>query len=73
MHETISYVNSNYEVAIPLSVRRGLGLSPGDKVDFIKLHGAYHIVRVGSLEEARGSMKGKIKDPRIVREPDRVL
>ena len=73
MDDAISYVNSSYEVAIPLSVRRGLGLSPGDKVDFIKLHGAYHIVPVRPIEEARGSMKGKIKDPRIVREPDRVL
>ena len=66
-------MNSNYEVAIPPSVRKALDLSPGQKVDFIKLHGSYHLVPVRPIEEARGSLKGKIKDPRVIREPDRIL
>ena len=73
MDDKVSYLNSNYEVAIPPSVRKELRISPGDKVRFMKLHGAYHIVPVRSIEEARGSLKGKIKDPRIIREPDRIL
>ena len=73
MSDTTSYINSNYEVAIPPSVRKALDLSPGQKVDFIKLHGSYHLVPVRPIEEARGSMKGKIKDPCIIREPDRIL
>ena len=73
MSDTTSYMNSNYEVAIPPSVRKALDLSPGQKVDFIKLHGSYHLVPVRPIEEARGSLKGKIKDPRIIREPDRIL
>ena len=73
MSDTTSYMNSNYEVAIPPSVRKALDLSPGQKVDFIKLHGSYHLVPVRPIEEARGSLKGKIKDPRVIREPDRIL
>ena len=73
MDDKISYLNSNYEVAIPPSVRKELDLSPGQKVAFVKLHGSFHLVPVRPIEEARGSMKGKIKDPRIIREPDRIL
>ena len=73
MSDTTSYINSNHEVAIPPSVRKELGLSPGQKVDFIKFHGSFHLVPVRPIEEARGSLKGKIKDPRIIREPDRIL
>ena len=73
MDDRISYLNSNYEVTIPPSVRKELDLSPGQKVAFVKLHGSFHLVPVRPIEEARGSMKGKIKDPRIIREPDRIL
>ena len=73
MDDKTSYLNSNYEVAIPPSVRKELGLSPGQKVRFMKLHGSFHLVPVRPIEEARGSMKGKIKDTRIIREPDRIL
>ena len=73
MDDRISYLNSNYEVAIPPSVRKELDLSPGQKVAFVKLHGSFHLVPVRPIEEARGSMKGKIKDPRIIRERDRIL
>ena len=71
--DTTSYVNSNYEVAIPPSIRKALDLSPGQKVDFIKYNGTVRIVPVRPIEEARGSLKGKIKDPRVIREPDRIL
>ena len=73
MDDKISYVNSNYEIALPPSIRKELGVSPGDKVRFIKFDGTMHIVAIRPIEEARGSMKGKIKDPRVIREPDRVL
>ncbi len=73
MEDTTSYVNSNYEVAIPPSIRKALDLSPGQKVDFIKYNGTVRIVPVRPIEEARGSLMGKIKDPRIIREPDRIL
>ena len=46
MSDTTSYINSNYEVAIPPSVRKELGLSPGQKVDFIKLHVESHFINI---------------------------
>ena len=73
MDDRTSYLNSNYEVAIPPSVRKELDLVPGQKVAFIKLHGSFHLVPMRPIEEARGSLKGKVKDPRIIREPDRIL
>ena len=51
MDDTTSYLNSNYEVAIPPSVRKELDLSPGQKVAFIKLHGSFHLVPVRPIEE----------------------
>ena len=73
MDDKVSYMNSNYEIAIPPSVRKELDISPGDKVRFMKFNGTVRIVPVRPIEESRGSLKGKIKDTRIIREPDRIL
>ena len=73
MSDTTSYMNSNYEVAIPPSVRKALDLSPGQKVDFIKLHGCLPPRSREAYRRGARFAQGQNQGPSRIREPDRIL
>lgn len=51
-------VSSKYQIVIPKEVREQSGLKPGDDVNLVFLNGVLHVVKVPTLEEARGMLKG---------------
>jgi AbrB family looped-hinge helix DNA binding protein len=63
-------VSPKYQVVIPLSVRRSLGLKPGQKVQVILYENRIELIPVMPAKKARGFLKGI--DTTIEREADRV-
>ena len=51
-------VSSEYQITIPLEVRKRMGIQPGDEVAFVGHPKNPSLVRVPTLEEMIGSMKG---------------
>jgi AbrB family looped-hinge helix DNA binding protein len=63
-------VSPKYQIVIPLSVRRSLGLKPGQKVQVILYENRIELIPLLSAKKARGFLKGI--DTSIKREVDRV-
>ncbi len=63
-------VSPKYQVVIPLSVRRLLGIRPGQKVQVIPYEGRIELVPLKPAKEMRGFLKGI--DTTIERDADRV-
>ncbi|MBI2917036.1 MAG: AbrB/MazE/SpoVT family DNA-binding domain-containing protein [Chloroflexi bacterium] len=51
-------VSPKYQVVIPLSVRRLLGIRPGQKVQVIPYEGRVELIPVKPAKEMRGFLKG---------------
>lgn len=51
-------VSSKYQIVIPKEVREQSGLKPGDDVHVSFLGGVLRVVKVPTLEEVRGMLKG---------------
>ena len=66
--ETVT-VSPKYQVVIPKSVRRKLGLQPGQKVQTIVYENRIELVPVRPVRKMRGFLKGL--DPRVERDDDR--
>ena len=62
-------ISPKYQVVIPLSVRRSLGLKPGQKVQMIVYNHHIQLVPVITAKKARGFLKGI--DTTIERDADR--
>lgn len=62
-------VSPKYQVVIPLSIRKALGLKPGQKVEMRERDGKVELVPVKPIEAYRGILKGMVND--FEREPDR--
>ena len=67
--ETVT-VSPKYQVVIPLSVRRSLGLKPGQKVQVVVYEGRIELIPVVPARKVRGFLKGI--DTQIPRDNDRV-
>lgn len=63
-------VSPKYQVVIPLSVRRTLGIRPGQKVQVIPYEGRIELIPLKPIREMRGFLKGI--DTTIERDADRV-
>jgi AbrB family looped-hinge helix DNA binding protein len=66
--ETVT-VSPKFQVVIPQSVRRSLGIQPGQKVQVILHDGRIELVPVQPITKMRGYLKGM--DTTINREEDR--
>lgn len=63
-------VSPKFQVVIPLSVRRSLGLKPGHKVQVIVYEGRIELIPLTPVKQMRGFLRGI--DTTIEREPDRL-
>ena len=66
--ETVT-VSPKFQVVIPLTVRKALGLKPGQKIQVIPYEGRIELVPVEPIRRGRGFLKGI--DTEVEREPDR--
>ena len=66
--ETVT-ISPKYQVVIPKTIRRKLGLYPGQKVHAIAYEGRIEFILVRPVRKMRGFLKGL--DPRVDRDDDR--
>ena len=64
-------VSPKYQVVIPLSIRKALGLKPGQKVELREKDGSVVMVPQKPISEYFGLLRGMVND--FEREPDREL
>ena len=69
MTESVT-VSAEYQVVIPLRVRRALGIRPGQKLQVILYDGLIQLVPVKPIEEMEGFLLGI--DTNVERDSDRV-
>ncbi len=62
-------VSDEYQIVIPERMRETLGIKPGSRLHAIVYQGRITLVPVGSMQSARGLIKGI--DAELVRESDR--
>lgn len=67
--ETVT-VSPNFQVVIPLSIRRALDLQPGMKLQVFRHDDRVEIMPLKTIKEMRGFLKGL--DASIERENDRL-
>jgi AbrB family looped-hinge helix DNA binding protein len=67
--ETVT-ISPKYQVVIPKTVRRKLGLLPGQKVQAIVYENRIELVPVRPARKMRGFLKGI--DPQVSRDDDRL-
>ncbi len=67
--ETVT-ISPKYQVVIPKTFRRKLGLLPGQKVQAIVYENRIELVPVRPVREMRGFLKGI--DPKVSRDDDRL-
>ncbi len=63
-------VSPKFQVVIPLTVRRALGIRPGQKVQVIRYGDRIELIPLRPLRETRGFLRGI--DTTVEREQDRV-
>lgn len=51
-------VSSKFQIVIPKEIRKELGLKPGDKVTWVGSRKNKRLVRVPTLDEMIGTLKG---------------
>jgi len=62
-------ISPKFQVVIPLSVRRSLGIKPGQKVQVVLYENRIELIPILAAKKARGFLKGI--DTAIKREVDR--
>ena len=63
-------ISPKFQVVIPLSVRRSLGIKPGQKVQVVLYENRIELIPIVPAQKARGFLKGI--DTAVQREADRV-
>ena len=63
-------LSPKFQVVIPLSVRRTMGLRPGQKIQVIEYEGRIELIPDRDIAELRGFLKGI--NTELKREEDRV-
>lgn len=60
----IATLTSKGQITLPLAVRTALGLSAGNKVDFVPMDGSFMVVPVRSdVATLKGRFAGRVKKP----------
>ena len=67
--ETVT-ISSKFQVVIPLSVRKAMGIRPGEKAHVMLYRNRIEIIPVREIRKLRGFVKGI--DTSFVREGDRL-
>ena len=67
--ETVT-ISSKFQVVIPLSVRKAMGIRPGEKVHVMRYRNRIEIIPVREIRKLRGFVKGI--NTSFVREGDRL-
>ena len=62
-------VTSDFQLNIPVSIRRSLRIEPGQEIRLLEYQGIVHMIPVMPVECARGFLEGV--DTHIGRESDR--
>ena len=57
----MSKVTAKYQITIPMSVRKALGIIPGSKVDVVT-KGDDFVLKVNYVEDLKRVWRGKFKD-----------
>lgn len=65
-----SLVSPEYQVEIPLEIRRALGIEPGQRVQVIQYENRVELIPLRPIQAARGMLRGI--DTSIEREADRL-
>jgi AbrB family looped-hinge helix DNA binding protein len=55
--ETVK-VSQKFQIVIPKSIRKILGIKPGEKMVLIEKSGVVHMIPVGEIKKSRGIAKG---------------
>jgi AbrB family looped-hinge helix DNA binding protein len=63
-------ISPKFQVVIPLSVRRSLGIKPGQKVQVVLYENRIELIPIVPTKKARGFLKGI--DTAVQREADRI-
>ena len=63
-------LSPKFQVVIPLPVRRGMGLRPGQRIQVMEYEGRIELIPDRDIAELRGFLKGI--DTTIDREEDRL-
>ncbi len=63
-------VSPKFQVVIPFSVRRSLGLKPGHKVQVVLYQGRIELIPLKPVKQMRGFLKGIVTT--LERDADRV-
>ena len=63
-------VSPEFEVVIPPTIRRSLGIQPGQTVQVIQYDNRVELIPVRPMQQARGLLRGI--DTTLPREPDRI-
>ena len=66
----LATISPKYQIVIPLSIRKALGLRPGQKVMVVERDGRVELVPVKPMREYRGILPGVAAD--FEREDDRI-
>lgn len=67
--ETVT-ISSRFQIVIPQSIRKSLGLRPGQKFQAIQYENRIELIPIKPIQEMRGFLKGI--DTNIERESDRL-
>jgi AbrB family looped-hinge helix DNA binding protein len=67
--ETVT-VSPKFQVVIPKTIRKSLGIRPGQKVQVFLFENRIEMIPLKQIKEARGFLKGI--DTTIIREKDRL-
>ncbi len=66
-----STLTSKGQITIPRPVRQALGLTPGDKVDFVAVDGGFKLIPLRrDIRDLRGRLAGRVKRPVSIAEMD---
>jgi AbrB family looped-hinge helix DNA binding protein len=67
--ETVT-VSPKFQVVIPKTIRKSLGIRPGQKVQLFLFENRIEMIPLKQIKEARGFLKGI--DTTVIREKDRL-
>jgi len=66
--ETVT-VSPKFQIVIPLSIRKALGIKPGEKIQIIQYQDRIEFIPMRRMKKMRGFLKGI--DTAVEREKDR--
>ena len=57
----MSRVTGKYQITIPMSIRKALGIVPGSEIDIVSM-GDDFVLKVNPIEDLKRVWKGRFKD-----------